>query len=499
MSIRKMARTIERHYKSHGVAIELIYCEVVRGGERYIFSVKLKAGTKEGQIFDRARDIQIALELPLFQPFRERLSICIAVSGRPITDNSLQKMLRAPAFYSKGMWVPIGLGYDMRGDMYFADLAGFPHSLYAGATNSGKTVGLRCAIAYIAATQPVNMVNLVIIDTGASGLDIFDGLPHLSYPIVKDVETAFGVLSALNKEMERRIRLPLDELRLLPALVCVSDEYRALISNVDDAYKNALVNTISNLLNRGRHGKVHIFLATQEPAKQDMLINRTNLNARMAFACPDFYASRAILGEGGAEKLPGKGAMLFKSPEYPDPVYIQGAYMSTDDIKQLVARIASVPHDLSRKFTPDIDLMPPPARTYEVLNGGPSKLDIKNKELADIIMWTLRRNNISARQIGQQFRIGNRAAALVDKLFQMGLISDKFANQPRKVLPSCIEDLSLEVIGFLEHNSYTKVDIQEAFNARGGVKEAVEGHVEEYAEECAAQSADEDVNEDAED
>ena len=240
MNIDKIARKSESHYASHGAALKLKLREVIGDKERLIFDVKIKKGTKESLVFDRASDIKAALGLQLFQPFKEGLSILLAVSERPVTENSLQKMLLSPAFQRSEMRIPLALGYDMRGAMHFADLVKFPHAMYGGATNSGKTVGLRSLIVSIAFKQPVNRVNLIIIDTGASGLNIFKSLPHLSCPIVKDEGTAVRVMQSLIDEMERRVMLPREELRLLPAIVCVVDEYISLINTISVTEKNAL-------------------------------------------------------------------------------------------------------------------------------------------------------------------------------------------------------------------------------------------------------------------
>lgn len=464
MNIEKMARKIERHYNSHGVALKLIKCEVIRNGERYIYTIKLKPGTKESLIFDRAQDIRIALQLPLFQPFREDLLICIAVSERPVTENSLQKMLESPEFHGGRMWIPIALGYDMKGAMRFADLAKFPHSLYGGATNSGKTVGLRSLIVSIVAKQPVNKANLLIIDTGASGLDLFNPLPHLSCPVVKDTETAVKVMLALNDEMKRRVSMPNDELRQLPAIVCIMDEYVSLITSMGDTKnRKVLTDSISNLLRKGRHAKIHIVLATQESAKQDMLINCNNLNARMAFTCSDFYSSRSILGEGGAEKLPGKGSMLFKSPEQPKPLCLQGAFISIENIERLIIRITSATHDFRNKFViEELETLPIPTAEAEVSE----QLTLKDdKELADIIMWALGRESVSALQIIEQFRMGNRAYTIVNDLCKRGVVGDQFANQPRKVIPKTVEDLSSETVALLERHGYAPETISQIFNS----------------------------------
>ena len=465
MNIDKIVRRSESHYASHGAALKLNLREVIGSEDRLIFDVKIKKGTKESLVFDRASDIRSALGLQLFQPFKEGFSILLAVSERPVTENSLQKMLASPAFQRSEMRLPLALGYDMRGAMHFADLIKFPHAMYGGATNSGKTIGLQSLILSIAFKQPVNRANLIVIDTGANDLNIFKALPHLSCPIVKDEETAVRVMQSLTDEMERRVMLPIEELRLLPAIICVVDEYISLINNISSKEKMTLTATLSSLLRRGRHAKIHILLATQEPSKESMQINLNNVNARMALTCSNLYNSLSLLGESGAEKLPGKGAMMFKSPEHPKPICLQGAFISTKDIEQLIARITSVPHDFRNKFVIEESesLQLPIVET--VLDQRSLKND---KELSDIIMWALSRKNVSALQIIEQFHMGNRAYDIVDDLCNLGIVSDQFANQPRKVIPQNIEDLSSETLVFLECHGYASEYIEETFNTKDG-------------------------------
>ena len=461
MNIEKIAKKSESHYASHGAALKLKLREVIAGEERLIFDVKLKKGTKESLVFDRASDIKTALGLQLFQPFKEGVSILLAISERLVTENSLQKMLLSPAFQRSEMRIPLALGYDMRGAMHFADLVKFPHAMYGGATNSGKTVGLRSLIVSIAFKQPVNRVNLIIIDTGASGLNIFKSLPHLSCPIVKDEETTVRVMHSLTDEMERRVMLPSEELRLLPAIVCIVDEYISLINNIRSKEKIALTSALSSLLRRGRHAKIHILLATQEPSKESMQINLNNVNARMAFTCSNVYSSLSLLGEGGAYKLPGNGTMLFKSPEHPNPLCLQGSFISTKDIEKLILRITSAPHDFSNKFfveSSEISLRP----TVET-EVSEQRLLKDDKELADIIIWALGRNSVSALQIIEQFRMGNRAYTIMNDLCRRGVVGDQFANQPRTVIPKTVEDLSSELVAFLERHGYDQEIISEKF------------------------------------
>ncbi|MDR0948101.1 MAG: hypothetical protein LBM69_01130, partial [Lachnospiraceae bacterium] len=146
MYFNKLAYKLEEHYSSFGLALKLVLLEVVDNNRRLIYDVSVKKGTKVNLIFERAKDVQIALKLRFFQVFYEGVSIRLAVSNEPLTTNSLDRMLKSPEMHRKHYQIPIALGYDMRGKMFFADLVEFVHAMYGGATNSGKTVGLRSMI-----------------------------------------------------------------------------------------------------------------------------------------------------------------------------------------------------------------------------------------------------------------------------------------------------------------------------------------------------------------
>ena len=467
MKIKELIRTIEKHYRCHGVNIKLTLQSAVKNCRRYIFQIRLKPGTKINLVFDRASDIGMALQLPLFQPFRDGSSICLAVSKSNVTQNSLLKMLTSLMFRRSRYFLPVAIGYNMRGEMVFADLAEMPHAMYAGTTNSGKSIGLICLILSLIIKRPVKDVNLILFDIGAKTLEPFNDIPHLSYPIIKDADTGIYVIKALVKEMETRIGLDKAELRNLPAIVCVIDEYVSFINNIESKKQaQKLADGISNLLRRGRHAKIYMVLSTQAPTLKNMKVDIGNITTRMAFKCAKYHNSITILGEGGAERLPGKGAMLFQSNDYPNPVYLQGAYISEDEVDRLVDYIKSAEHDLSSKFLiPEYDPSEQIVQEIEDFEDSDDLHD-RTKELADIIMWILERDNVSASQIMNRFSMGNRAYDIVEKLFEMGLITEKFANQPRTVLPRSVENLSEAVVKLLESCGYLREDISNAISKR---------------------------------
>jgi S-DNA-T family DNA segregation ATPase FtsK/SpoIIIE len=467
----RMAREVELHLESHGAPIKITACEVVNCGERLIFDVAPKKGTRVAIIFKRAKDINATLQLPLFQPFYEGLAVRIVVSPHPVKDYCLLKMLKSSEFRNNKMRLCVPLGYDMRRNMRFYDLASdsAPHTLESGGSGSGKSEFLKCLVTSLVLSQPVRKLNLIVIDCGGNSLDAFHSLPHLSFPLVKNTETALLVLKSLVELMESRLKLSPEELRDHPAIVVVWDEYNSTIKNISDSSeRKELTDVLEDLLRRCRKTKMHIVLASQESNKMDMMINLNNLNARIAFRCSDYYNSRAVIGMSGAENLPGRGAMLFKSADQTNPLYVQGAYISPANIERVINYVNSASHDISNKFTIsgiESSSVSMPLDT-SVLADTKIKTNPKQKELPQIIMWVLRFNTISASKIKEAFPMGNRVDEIMDALSTMGIISEKFSNQPRIVLIKTIDDITEVVLDLLVRNGFSEEDITAAIESR---------------------------------
>lgn len=464
MKEKKLVKRIENHYMHHGVFISLKFISYDDEDKRLIFRFKMRPGTKTDMIFSCAPDIKTAMRIPLFQPFRDGEDICLAVSEKHVGQNSLYKMLTSETFCGSQDMLPLALGYDMMGRMVFSDLAEMPHVMYAGTTNSGKSIGLICLILSLIVRQPVRTANLLIFDTGANEMGIFNGIPHLSYPVVNDVQTGIYVIFKLVEEMERRINLEQIELRTQPAIICVIDEFISFVNHAGvKKSPEGLSHAISDLLCRGRHAKIHMVLAAQDPTKENMKVDTNNLTSRIAFRCAKYQNSTTVLGEGGAEKLTGKGAALYKSKEH--PVRIQGAYISVKEVEKLIVCVKSIDYDLSNKFLiPELDISALPVSTSEDFDYISNEYD--RKELAEIIMWTLKQNNISASRIKEKFSMGNRANDIIEEMCAMGIISEKNVKQPRKILPQSAEDLSLETVHFLEQRGYVMKQIEAIFSTK---------------------------------
>jgi len=463
----KLARKIEEHYRYHSVYGQLQPYNMAPNGRSIIFRMIPQPGTRVAAIFERAEDVQMSLQMPVFQPFKDGLGIFLMVSADPIQKIRLLPILSSRAFLNSQALLPVALGCDLMGRVVIEDLAAMPHAMYVGASRSGKSTGLICLALSLLCVHPVNEVNLILFDVGGKSLSLLKDAPHLSHPIVKDEDTGVYVVQALFDEMEQRIELRDSELDCLPAIVCIMDEYVSFVGNIGDKKKRGeAVMNITNILRRGRKAKIHMVLATQNPKDKVMEAETGNITSRMIFKVARLQTSIAVLNCAGAEKLPGNGAMLYQSMEYPEPIRIQGAYISDVEAEQQMKNIMAVSQDLSNKFViPEFI----PSKDNAILDILPDTVQDDSElqqEFAEIIMWALRNTTVSAEKLKQNFSMGNRASEIMDKLCEWGIVSEKFSKQPRKVLPQAIEDIPDAVLQFLENRGFPAEAVTDAINKR---------------------------------
>ena len=218
---------------------------------------------------------------------------------------------------------------------------------------------------------------------------------------------------------------------------------------------------MANLLRRGRHAKIHIVIGTQDPTKENLKIASDNITTRVAFRCNNHYSSQSVIGQSGAENLEGKGSMLYVSVDCPTPKGIQGAYITIEELEWAISLVKSSKHDLSNKFV-----------ISEMQSNNTCFFDItdvivdetQNKELANIIMWTLSQQKVSANT--DKFKMGNRSYNIMNKLCDMKIVSEQYSKQPRNVIPTCINDISTEILELLSKYGYSKETISEVISKR---------------------------------
>lgn len=477
-----LRENIEKYYRKYKVDIEITNYRILPG--RVCYKVELKKDTTVEDLQKHCKNIQLRLQLPLFQVYIKNLAVYIVASDEmPEYDSLLEhlKTRRCQKIMAK-MGLPYVTGHNIMGDTAITDLAEFPHLLLGGSTNSGKSVGLRAFITSTAYIKAPSEVNFILIDVGANSLRVFDRIPHLSCPIIRDHDTAYNALIALEAEMERRIGLEYDSpatFEQLPRLAVVIDEFPALFSGArDKQMEKRLTTAISNLLQRGRHGKINLILAAQNPTTRSMKVDLGNITGRIAFRCAKENYSETILGERGAENLLGQGCLLLRSPQTDGLQWMQGIYIEDDDILEIVQQLTSpqYQYDEGKKFHLDIST-PPPAGTVGSLFShmqpiaATSNPSVEDRVLASVIFWAFGKDHISTNMVIIEYQMGwKRATSIIKHLEKLGIVDEPNGKQPRRVLPSSIEDLSDELVGLMEYCDYPRDSLISRFSERAEAK-----------------------------
>ena len=438
--------------------------------EGFIFSVDVSKGTKVESIFLRVKDVRIVLKLPLLH-LEEKESHLFLIASFVKRQCLFKLMLDTSFFQSNPDELPVALGYNDYGEKVYMNLRDAPHAMYAGATNSGKSMGLICLILSLIYYHSVDSVNLILCDMGGKSLSVFEDIPHLSHPIVYDEETGAHVISSLFQEMERRLALNEKEIRDLPSIVCVIDEFVSFMDHLRNIPDSSITyEQITDILRRGRKAKVHMVIATQDTKSKSMCVETNNITTRMAFKCATYQASINILNCCGAENLSGKGEMLYVSAEHPTPTLIQGAYMPPQEVRDLVSLISSEQTDSSRKFViPEASMEP-----LTIESDRPTPLPRKplvskhDKERASVIMWALENDTLSTECIKSHFSMGNRAKDIMAFLTEQKIISPPHSKLARKILVSKPDQLPKNILSLLHTCGYSDEAIKAAFGNRFG-------------------------------
>ncbi len=442
---------------------------------RFIFKIKLKGNTRETHVRANASDVQTRLKLPIFYVVKNNFTLYIIASQKKIEYDHLPVLLHKPDYQKaqERARLPYVVGHDILGNIVMDDLAQFPHLILGGSTNSGKSVGLQALITTIAYSKSPSKANFILIDVGATDLMPFEGLPHLSCPVVRERTTAIQALADLVTEMERRIDLGYTSpasFKQLPRPVLVIDEFPALFTGINKDMSKTLTNSVSSLLQRGRHAKIHVVLAAQNPTYQNMKVDLGNITTRIAFKCAKKNFSETILGEGGAETLMGHGDLLLRSPRYDSPSRIQGIYITPDELRQSVQQIKATPLHLPlNKFNLDIpdalstatvgNLVSP--SPHAPITRGPS--DDKTM-FAMVVLHVLTKTQVSTNSIMKDFGFGwNRADRYMKQLEEWGIVSEVIGKQARRVLPISIKDLPSELIAFMGACGISENSLCDAF------------------------------------
>ena len=413
------------------------------------YELELKTGTKVSKLLSIQKEIALALaakDVRIQAPIPGKNTIGIELPNKVNSSVSFKEVLSCIPPVDEKNVLAVGLGKDIMGKVRWMEINSTPHLLVAGATGSGKSVCMNCIIASILMRARPDQVKLVMVDPKKVELSMYNGIPHLLAPVVTDPKKASIALKNIVAEMEKRYDIlehtknknikgynefceSHPEYQKMPYIVVIIDELADLMlvaaKEVEDS--------IMRITQMARAAGIHLIVATQRPSTDVITgVVKANIPSRISFAVSSSIDSRTILDMTGAEKLLGKGDMLFKPMGENVPQRIQGAFVSEEELQKLVDYTIS-----QQKAIYDESLT--------VEKSGPSTSDINDNYSSEdeyddplyneIVDFAINTGKISASLIQRKYRLGyNRAARIIDLLEERGIIGPPNGSKPREVL-----------------------------------------------------------------
>ncbi|MCX7970560.1 MAG: DNA translocase FtsK [Negativicutes bacterium] len=434
------ARLLEETLASFGVGARIV--NIVAGPAVTRYEIEPAAGVKVSRVVSLADDI--ALKLATFgvrieAPIPGKAAIGIEVPNRDVATVSLREVLESGSFQSTLSPLAVGLGKDIAGQAVVADLAKMPHLLVAGATGSGKSVCINTIVCSILCRATPDQVRFILIDPKMVELSVYKPIPHLLTPVVTDAEQAAAGLRWAVQEMERRYNVCArhgvrDIVRynaqqpdaVLPYIIIVIDELADLMMvapvDVEDA--------ICRLAQKARAAGIHLLLATQRPSV-DVITGtiKANIPSRISFAVSSQTDSRTILDMAGAEKLLGKGDMLYFPVGVAKPLRVQGAYLHDAEVDRLVAFISS------QGRTAEYETGVTELSQLRGGDGDGGERSGQDELLEQAVRVVLETGQASASLLQRKFRVGYaRAARLIDAMEEMKIVGPNTGSRGRDIL-----------------------------------------------------------------
>ncbi|MBO0993060.1 FtsK/SpoIIIE family DNA translocase [Bacillus sp. SD088] len=440
--IHTNASKLEKTFQSFGVKARV--AQVHLGPAVTKYEVHPEAGVKVSRIVSLSDDIALALaakDIRMEAPIPGKSAIGIEVPNSEVAMVSLREVLESKENERPEAKLQIGLGRDITGQAVVAELNKMPHMLVAGATGSGKSVCINGIITSILMRAKPHEVKMMMIDPKMVELNVYNGVPHLLAPVVTDPKKAAQALMKVVNEMERRYELfshtgtrniggyndyiikanaENDEKQpLLPYIVVIVDELADLMMVASNDVEDA----ITRLAQMARAAGIHLIIATQRPSVDVITgVIKANIPSRIAFAVSSATDSRTILDSGGAEKLLGRGDMLFLPVGASKPVRIQGAFLSDQEVEEVVEYVIG-----QQKAQYQEEMIPDD--TPEIVE------DVADDLYEEAVQLIADMQTASVSMLQRRFRIGyTRAARLIDEMEMRGIVGPYEGSKPRTVL-----------------------------------------------------------------
>ena len=448
---KNTGKILENMFEEFGVNANVVNLYI--GPTVTKFEIKLEAGTRVNRILQLQDDIQLALaakEIRIEAPIPGKPYVGIEVPNKTaamVPFNEVYQLSMRDDTWDNKLAVP--LGKDVSGNLIVAELNKMPHLLIAGATGSGKSVCVNSIITSILMKATPDEVRLILVDPKKVELSNYNGVPHLLSPVVTDPKKAAGVLQQVVAEMERRYEVfaengqrnmesfniyartfnekanDEDKKEIMPYHVVILDEVADLMMVASKTVEDCIMR-ISQM---ARAAGIHLIVATQRPSTDIITgVIKANIPSRIAFAVSSSVDSRTILDATGAEKLLGKGDMLFSPMGSSSPVRVQGAFVADEEVSRVVEFVSK---QMDANYDDNY------VNAKEVSNGGSSvndSLDDTEEEYEECREFVIKEQRASTSLLQRRFRIGyNKAARIMDQLEQNGVIGPQIGSKPREV------------------------------------------------------------------
>lgn len=454
--LRQTARKLQDTLQTFGVNVTMT--DISQGPSVTRYEMQPERGVKVSKILSLSDDIKLslaALDIRIEAPIPGKSAIGIEVPNKENTIVALRDLLESKEFRNFKGKLPFAVGRDIAGKVVVTDIAKMPHLLIAGATGSGKSVCINTIIMSILYRLSPDEVRLLLIDPKVVELSVYNGIPHLLLPVVTDTRKASAALNWAVAEMTRRykqfaeagvrdlegynsaarkaiLRGDDTDMEPMPRIVVIVDELADLMM----VAKNEVETAICRLAQLARAAGIHLIIATQRPSVDVITgLIKANMPSRIAFAVTSQVDSRTILDMAGGEKLIGKGDMLFYPLNYQKPARIQGAFVSDNEVSDVVDDILKHNRPVSETQTQEME------KTIEMAAENPSGAgaadgrDERDEHFADAGRLVTEKKKASIGMLQRMYRIGfNRASRVMSQLSEAGVVSEEDGTKARKVL-----------------------------------------------------------------
>lgn len=462
--LKETASRLQSTLKTFGVNVTIT--DIAQGPSVTRYEMQPEVGTKVSKITNLQDDIKLnmaARDIRIEAPIPGKAAVGIEIPNKEVSTVSFRDLLESKNFKEASSKISFAVGKDLSGNTVVADIGKMPHMLIAGATGSGKSVCINTLIMSIIYKATPDEVKLIMVDPKVVELSVYNGIPHLMIPVVTDPKKAaaalnwgvaemtdrynkfaeFGVrdLKGYNKKLESVMSdVPeSDRPKKLPQIVIIVDELADLMM----VASNEVEASICRLAQLARAAGIHLIIATQRPSVDVITgLIKANMPSRIAFSVSSGVDSRTILDMNGAERLLGKGDMLFYPQGYTKPARVQGAFISDEEISEIV--------DFLKANAGDADLydeevlakvnsqVSDSSNSAGGMGGTSSGSDSdKDQYFIEAARLAIEQDKASIGYFQRKFKIGfNRAARIMDQLYEAGIVAAEEGTKPRRVLMS---------------------------------------------------------------